>query len=149
LPQLDEFFKLNLGVQFSLSLHAAIDAKRSQLMPVNRRYPLSQIIKTIKRNYHRHKNPVTFEYLLIKDFNGYAEDARALFKIMQGVKCHLNIIPYNHSPYFKWQSPTEAQIKYFKQQLVLNNISFTLRRPRGRDINAACGQLTITANHGT
>jgi len=139
-PKMDELLDLDLGVKLSVSLHAADDVKRSQIMPINKKYSLEQIMKIVKR-FSRKKILITFEYILIKDLNASAQDARNLAKILKGIKYKLNIIPFNDSDDFDWNAPSNQDIDNFKLLLKDNKLKFTMRKPRGQDIKAACGQL--------
>ncbi len=140
-PRIRELISLNLRVRLSISLHASCEEKRSLIMPVNKKYPLSEVIKVSKEYAKRTNFPVTFEYILIKDFNCSKEDAFKLAHLIRGINCKVNIIPYNFSPYFKWHSPSIYDINKFREALKKKRIFFTFRKSRGQDIEAACGQL--------
>ncbi|MFO8052361.1 MAG: 23S rRNA (adenine(2503)-C(2))-methyltransferase RlmN [Candidatus Omnitrophota bacterium] len=132
--------ELDLGIKLSISLHAALDEKRNKLMPVNKIYPLSDLVEAIKYYNHRQKYPPTFEYILLADFNLGDSDARRLAKLVKTTGAKLNLIPYN-STGTTLRPPDLEKIDNFKKRLKKENIIFTLRRERGSDIKAACGQL--------
>ncbi len=136
-----ELVSSNLGVRLSISLHASCEEKRSLIMPVNKRYSLREVVKAAKEYAKRYKFPVTFEYILIKGVNSSEEDAYKLARLIRTINCKVNLIPYNPSSYFNWQPPSVYDINRFKDILKKKNVFFTLRKPRGQDIEAACGQL--------
>ena len=133
---------LKLGVKLSLSLHSADEEKRKKLIPLAKRYSLKKIMEAVKYFSKKEKFPITFEYLLIKDFNMTEKDAYKLASLLKGIKEYkINLIPYNPSQFFLWQIPLKEEIENFKNALKKYNLFFTLRKPRGRNIEAACGQL--------
>ena len=140
-PQINKLIELDLGVKLSVSLHSASEAVRSQLMPVNKKYPLSELMKVLREFVKKERSPVTFEYVLIRDLNSSRDDALRLAGLVKGIKCKLNLILYNPSPYFKWQAPSAREIEEFRKTLKDKCIFSTLRKSRGQDIEAACGQL--------
>jgi len=141
IPQIKKLLSLNLEVKLSLSLHCSDSNKRSKLMPINKKYPLKELIKVAKEFANRDRFPVTFEYILIKDFNCNREEAVHLAKLIKGINCKVNIIVYNESKYFSWQAPSICDIQVFKDTLKKNKVFFTFRKSRGDDILAGCGQL--------
>ncbi len=139
-PQIEELARLNLGIKLSISLHSADDAARSKLMPVNKQYPLKELIPAVRRFSRAMKYPVTFEYALIGDINTKKSDAEKLANLMKTIKGKVNLIPYNGISH-KFKPPTQQAIESFKEELKKRGVLFTSRKARGRDINAACGQL--------
>jgi 23S rRNA (adenine2503-C2)-methyltransferase len=145
-PEIVNLSKLALGIKLSVSLHASTDAQRNQVMPVNKKYPLKELITAIK-HFSRHEvYPVTFEYVLIKGFNTAKEDAIRLSQLLKGMRYKINLIPYNLSS-LEFAPPLEAEIIAFTQELKEQGVFFTLRKPRGQDIGAACGQLRASWNN--
>ncbi len=138
--KIKELADLDLGIKISISLHAANDKKRSQLMPVNQKHPLQELIKALSYYQQKQKHPVTFEYMVIKNFNTYKSDLKSLVKLIKKTGAKLNLIPYNQTK-ARLKPPLSKEIEYFKEELKAKKITFTLRQPRGSDINAACGQL--------
>lgn len=138
-PKMKKLLELNLGIRLSVSLHSSSE-KRSKIMPINRRYSLDKVIG-IAKEFVKEGNAVTFEYILIKDFNCSNEDALKLAQLLRGINCKVNLIPYNKSEYFCWQRPDDYDLRSFENILKKYKIFFTLRKPRGQDIKAACGQL--------
>lgn len=139
-PQIERLAQLNLGIKLSISLHSADDKVRSQLMPVNRQYPLKELIPAVRRFSRAVKYPVTFEYALIGDINTKKSDAEKLANLMKTIKGKVNLIPYNGISQDA-KSLTHQDIESFKEELRKRGVLFTSRKSRGQDINAACGQL--------
>jgi len=142
-PKIKELLNRDLGVKLSISLHSADNRKRSLLMPVNKLYPLAGLIVQAKQYSKKYKFPVTFECILIKDVNSKVDDALKLSHLLKRLRYKVNIIPYNPAPAFKWQTPSFYDINSFTRVLKEKGVFFTLRRARGRDVEAACGQLRI------
>lgn len=133
-----------LQVELSVSLHAADDATRSRLMPINKRYPLRDLIAACRTYIARTGRQVTFEYILIRGVNSDLQSARKLATIVQGLKiCKVNIIPANPVEECGVLPPQRREISAFRDVLRDAGAAVTLRMPRGTDIEAACGQLRI------
>ncbi|MCM8831149.1 MAG: 23S rRNA (adenine(2503)-C(2))-methyltransferase RlmN [Candidatus Omnitrophica bacterium] len=141
LPQIEELIKLNLDVELSISLHSPFSKIRSSIMPVNKIYPIEKLIEIAKKFSKINKKPVTFEYILIKDLNTTKTDALRLAKLLKGFSYKLNLIPYHPNSFCEFKSPLQNEIKDFTSILKEKKVFFTLRKSRGKDINAACGQL--------
>jgi 23S rRNA (adenine2503-C2)-methyltransferase len=138
----DDQVKFNLA----LSLHAANDAKRSEIMPINDTNNLQVLIEALNYFYKCTQNQISFEYILFKDFNDSLKDADELIKIYRQVPADLiNIIEYNPISHAKFQKPDEEVADAFMEYLGKHRVNARLRRSRGKDIDAACGQL---ANKG-
>jgi 23S rRNA (adenine2503-C2)-methyltransferase len=129
--------KVNLAV----SLNAPTDELRSQLMPVNRRYPLAELMSACRDFANKTKQRVTFEYILLGGVNDSLLDAKHLVKLIHGVRCKINLIAYNEHPGAEFKSPTQKTVKAFQNYLLQRNVVATLRASKGQDIAAACGQL--------
>lgn len=132
------------GVKFklALSLHAASDFKRNSIMAINESNDLRSLIDALNYFYQKTKNEITLEYILFKDFNDSIEDANELTKIFRRIPADLvNIIEYNPIEEAEFQKPEEGVVNAFIAQLALNKVNARLRRSRGKDIDAACGQL--------
>ncbi len=136
------------GVKFNLalSLHAANDIKRNEIMPINESNNIKVLIDSLNYFYKKTKNPVTFEYILFAHFNDNVEDADELIKICRQVPAKVNIIEYNPIENADFRKPDEAKVDAFMQYLERNKVNARLRRSRGKDIDAACGQLA-NINH--
>jgi 23S rRNA (adenine2503-C2)-methyltransferase len=131
-----------LGVNLAVSLHAANDELRSKLMPINNKYPLAELLEAC-RTYPgvSEIRRITFEYVMLKDVNDTDEDARQLAKVLTGIPCKVNIIPFNIWPGSGFECSGEERIDAFARILERAGYDAPVRRPRGRDILAACGQL--------
>jgi 23S rRNA (adenine2503-C2)-methyltransferase len=167
--EIEKLAGLKLGIKLSVSLHSADDTIRSRIMPVNKKYPLKELMKAVKNFLKSEQYPVTFEYALIHGLNTSIDDARKLAKLVQGLNCKINLIPYNKAATFQAESaeklrsritpersewsnksstefdqPVPMEIESFCRELEAARVFFTLRKPRGEDINAACGQLAAS-----
>ncbi|MFB9069046.1 23S rRNA (adenine(2503)-C(2))-methyltransferase RlmN [Pseudofulvimonas gallinarii] len=129
-------------VSLAVSLHAPDDALRDHLVPINRKYPIVELLEACKRyQAKRPRSSITFEYTLLKDVNDSEAQARALVKLLRKVPSKLNLIPFNPFPGTEYECPDPAVIQRFQQIVYDAGIITTLRRTRGQDIDAACGQL--------
>ncbi|MBI2252093.1 MAG: 23S rRNA (adenine(2503)-C(2))-methyltransferase RlmN [Armatimonadetes bacterium] len=133
----------SIPVRLAISLHSADSEKRSFLMPVNKKYPLEKVLQACREYQQICKRRITFEYALIKDFNDAKEDADSLFKILRGIKSLINIIPFNPILDCKFKPSPLIKVKWFRDYLKNKGISATVRKSRGLDIDAACGQLRL------
>ena len=128
--------------KLALSLHAANDMKRHEIMPVNDTNNIKSLVEALNYFYKQTKNEITFEYILFKDFNDSLKDADELIKIYRQVPVDLvNLIEYNPIEFAKFEKPDEEKVEAFKNHLEKNRVNVRLRRSRGKDIDAACGQL--------
>jgi len=132
-----------LQIELSVSLHAADDKTRSQIMPINKKYPLKALIEACKDYIRKTNRQITFEYVLIKGMNYDLQNAQNLIKILKGLNCKVNLIPCNAIKELKVEPPKKSEILLFRDYLLKSGINVTLRRPRGQDIEAACGQLRL------
>ncbi len=140
-PQIKLLADQPLQVRLAISLHGATDEVREQIMPVNRKYPLAVLLEACEYYTQRKKQWLTFEYILIEGINDRPEDARALVKVARKVKAKVNCIPYNKVEGLDWVRPSEARQDAFMAILEEAKIPATIRREKGHDIAAACGQL--------
>ena len=131
------------GVKFNLalSLHAADDQKRNEIMPINESNNLAVLVEALNYFYQKTKNRITFEYIAFQRFNDSLEDAKNLVKLCRQIPARVNIIEYNPIDNAPFQKSDAAQLDIFAQYLRKHRIAVTVRRSRGRDIDAACGQL--------
>lgn len=139
-PEIKKLAKLKLGVKLSVSLHSADNSIRNKLMPINKEYPIEELITALREFSKTSKDPVTFECVLIQGVNTSRDDAKKLAKLLNGVNGKANLIPYNGVS-SKFKAPDKETIDIFGQELKRRGVFFTLRKSRGQDINAACGQL--------
>jgi len=129
-------------VALAVSLHAADDALRDQLMPINRKYPLAELMNACRRYLEKApRDFITFEYALLSGINDSESDARALLALTQKVSCKFNIIPFNPFPGSEYRRPGTERVRRFTEILLAAGKVATTRKTRGSDITAACGQL--------
>ena len=134
--------------KLALSLHAANDAKRHEIMPINDTNNIKTLIEALNYFYKQTGNEITFEYILFKDFNDSLKDADELIKIYRQVPADLiNIIEYNLIDFARFEKPEEAKVQAFMEYLQKHRVNVRLRRSRGKDIDAACGQLANKDSH--
>ncbi|MDP8266500.1 MAG: 23S rRNA (adenine(2503)-C(2))-methyltransferase RlmN [Candidatus Aceula meridiana] len=141
IPQIRAMAKEGLQIELAVSLHAANNTTRSQLMPVNRKDPLDKLLATCKSYSKATKRQITFEYVLIKGVNDSQEDARQLARQVKGMLCKINLITCNQVKALACCSADRQQAVKFQNILLQKGILVTIRAPRGEDIAAACGQL--------
>ncbi|MDP2938602.1 MAG: 23S rRNA (adenine(2503)-C(2))-methyltransferase RlmN [Candidatus Omnitrophota bacterium] len=137
--------KENLQVEISVSLHASDNKIRNNIMPINKKYPLQDLIRACRQYFLLTKRQITFEYILIHNLNCTLDDAKRLSFLLKGFDFKLNLIPYNKIAEFNFEPPIKLEVLFFQNQLSKMGIKSTLRLPRGTDINAACGQLRFYA----
>jgi len=125
----------------AISLTGATNEKRNELMPINRRYPIEQLLDAIRRFPLKHRQRVTFEYVLLRGITDAPEDALHLVKLLKGIRAKVNLIPFNEAEELNYRRPPDAVVEMFQQILIHHNISAFVRKNRGNDISAACGQL--------
>jgi 23S rRNA (adenine2503-C2)-methyltransferase len=125
----------------AISLNAADEAKRTYLMPINRLYPIRDIISFVRGFKGSKRIRITFEYVLIKGLNDSLKDAQHLAELLAGVKCKINLIPFNESPYVEFKAPEPKAVNQFHEYLLERHFTAIVRDSRGQDIGAACGQL--------
>lgn len=144
---LERFVEASPGVRLAFSLHSAIQEKREQLVPVARHNPLSRLVPLLEQYSKKQGRLLTFEYVLIPGVNNTAEDVRALVSLARQLPAKLNIIPFNPHPRLPFRAPTSHEVQEFLKMLEDSYpYPITVRKPRGRDICGACGQLAIDRN---
>lgn len=135
----DDQVRFNLA----LSLHAANDIKRNEIMPINEQNSLKALAEALRYYFSKTKNPVTFEYIVFDKFNDELQDAAELAKFCKHIPCKVNIIEYNPISFADYQNAGVDKIEAFADYLRKQGVNTNIRRSRGKDINAACGQLAI------
>lgn len=139
-PQIRELSQ-RTKVQLAVSLNATSDEARSELMPVNNRYPLEELLAACRDYANDGKQRVTFEYILIGGVNDSLADAKRMVKLLHGARFKVNLIAYNEHDGSSYKAPTTESVKAFQSYLLQRDIVATLRASKGQDISAACGQL--------
>ena len=125
----------------AVSLNAADNKTRNRLMPINRKFPIEKLLEACRRFPLRGGRRITFEYVLLKDVNDSPDDARRLAKLLRHIKSKINLIPFNAHPGSPYQRPDEETILRFQTILIDKHYTVMIRRSKGQDISAACGQL--------
>lgn len=139
-PKIYELAKLKLGLTLSISLHAADNTARSEIMPVNDRYDINELLKACHEYFDTTGRRISFEYALIDGHNDSLEDAKKLAKLLENFICHVNIIPVNKIKERNFKSDRKSAYR-FQEYLMKLGVNATVRRTLGADIDAACGQL--------
>ena len=140
-PKIYNFADQHPQVSFAVSLHAPTDELRTQLMPINRAYPLEKLMEAVKYYIKQTNRRITFEYGLIKNVNDTVECANQLADLVGRLNCHINLIPVNYVPERGFDRTPIEHIEKFEQTLKKRGVNVTVRRELGSDIDAACGQL--------
>lgn len=143
LPGLEAMARWERRPNLAISLHAPDEERRSQVMPVNRTYPLAELMPALRRFPLEKGRKITFEYILIRGFNDAPRDADLLVKLLNGVRAKVNLIPINPDPVLgdAMVPPDDATVDRFKERLRQKGLIATVRKRRGDDVSAACGQL--------
>lgn len=142
-PGLKRLAAFGKPLRLAVSLHGASDEVRSQVMPVNRKWPLGELLPALKEWNATGKHMITLEYILIQDVNAMLPEARKLARIARELNAKVNLIPYNTVEGLPWVRPSETDCKAFCRALIAEHIPVTMRYEKGHDINAACGQLRL------
>jgi len=142
-PMIKKLARLPMQIRLAISLHGATDAVRSKIMPVNDRYPISELLDALHDWQAVRKQKVTLEFILIEGINDAPEEARALAGLARSIGAKVNLIPYNTVEGFDWTRPSEAVQDAFLKILTEGAVVATIRREKGHDIDAACGQLRL------
>jgi 23S rRNA (adenine2503-C2)-methyltransferase len=143
-PMIDRLAGEGIPLGLAISLNATTDPVRSELMPINRRYPIEDLLAAAGRYAKASGRRVTIEYVLLKGVNDSPDDARRLMKYASRFPSKINLIPFNESPYHTYAPPSPEHVDRFQRMLMAGNGTVTVRRRRGGDIFAACGQLGVT-----
>ena len=141
IPKIKEFSSLDLQVNLAISLHAPNNDLRSKIMPVNKAYPLEDLIKVLKEYINKTNRRVTIEYVMLKEVNDSVENALELAHLLKGMNVYVNLIPYNETSHIEFKKSDKSQILKFYDTLKKNKINVTIRKEFGKQIDAACGQL--------
>jgi len=142
-PKIIKLAEEPLGFRLAISLHGATDEVRERIMPINKAYPLDKLLPAVKTFSEKHGRMVTLEFILIEDVNDSLEQAEKLRDIALDLHAHVNLIPYNNVEGLPWKRPSGNRLERFFRIIDDARISVTLRREKGHDIDAACGQLRL------
>lgn len=139
IPRLGHDIKVNLAV----SLNATTDAVRDRIMPINKRWNIAELLDACRQFPLPERRRITFEYVLLAGVNDTDDDARRLVRLLRGLRCKVNLIPFNEHPYSAFARPTDAAVARFQRIVADGGQQVFVRTPRGEDISAACGQLGV------
>ncbi|MFM8763729.1 MAG: 23S rRNA (adenine(2503)-C(2))-methyltransferase RlmN, partial [Spartobacteria bacterium] len=142
-PRIRDLGAQSLQVRLAISFHGATDEVRSRIMPVNKKYPVEELLAACEDYVRLKKQRLTFEFILIRNINDSPEQARLLARQARRVNAKVNLIPYNTVDGLEWERPDEARQEAFLKILQQAGTEATLRREKGHDIAAACGQLRL------
>ena len=142
-PEIRAIADQPLQIRLAVSLHGASDKVREKIMPINKKYPINDLIESLQYYNSKKKHKITFEYILIHGINDSEEQAKSLAKTASSLRAKINLIPYNKVEGLHWERPPETTQKKFLSILIKNGIQATLRKEKGHDIEAACGQLRL------
>jgi 23S rRNA (adenine2503-C2)-methyltransferase len=143
-PRIYDFAKEQIRPKLAISLNASSDAQRTELMPLNRKWNLEKLMAAAREFPLRNRERITFEYVLLNGVNDTGENARQVAELLRGIRAKINLIALNPGPGIGFSTPAQERVEAFQQVLMSAGIPAFVRRPRGRDIFAACGQLKRT-----
>ena len=143
-PRIYDFGQEAIRPKLAISLNASNDSLRSELMPINRKWDMGKLLAAAREFPLRNREKLTFEYVLLRDVNDSSGHARELAELIRGIRAKVNLIALNPGPEIGFEIPQVERVQQFKQLLMDAGIPAFVRRPRGRDIYAACGQLKRT-----
>ncbi len=141
IPKIQELSTLDLQINLAISLHAPNNELRNQLMPVNKAYPLKDLMQTLKEYIAKTNRRVTIEYVMLDGVNDSEKNAKELAELLKGLNVYVNLIPYNETNHLEFKRTSKNKIMKFYDSLKKQNINVTIRREFGSKIDAACGQL--------
>jgi len=141
IPGIEKFTNDFKEINLAISLHAPNDNLRNQIMPINKAYPLNELMKVLKKYEKSTNRRITFEYIMLKDINDSLECAQELANLIKNINCYVNLIPYNETENIQYKRTKKVQILAFYDILKKNGINVTIRKEFGNKVDAACGQL--------
>ena len=141
LPALERLATEDVMPNLAISLHATTEAQRDLLVPINRKYSIEELLNTCRRFPLKRRERITFEYVMLKDVNDTPDDARRLVRLLTGIKGKVNLLPLNEAAGIPFERPSDAAVNRFARILAERGVTVSVRKSRGRDIRAACGQL--------
>jgi 23S rRNA (adenine2503-C2)-methyltransferase len=141
LPALERLATEPVMPNLAISLHATTEEQRDMLVPINRKYGLKELLDACRRFPVKRRERITFEYVLLEDVNDTAEDARRLVRLLHGIRAKVNLLPLNEAAGIPYERPSDERVNRFAKILADHGVTVSVRKSRGRDIRAACGQL--------
>jgi 23S rRNA (adenine2503-C2)-methyltransferase len=148
-PRIHDFGQEPIRPKLAISLNASNDEIRTRLMPINRKWNLEQLMTAVGKFRLRNRERITFEYVLLNGVNDETQHAREVSVLLRGLRCKVNLIALNSGPGIDFSTPAAERVAAFQNVLIESGVSTFVRRPRGRDIFAACGQLKRTVEIGS
>lgn len=142
-PALDRLSHEPIMPNLAVSLHATTEAQRDLLVPLNRKYSIAEVIEACRRFPIKRRNRITFEYVMLAGVNDSPADARRLVSLLDGIRAKVNLIPLNEAAGIPFSRPSEVRVDEFARVLADRHLTVSVRKSRGRDIRAACGQLIV------
>src|SRR6188472_412901 len=143
LPALERLATEPLMPNLAISLHATTEDQRDRLVPINRKYGLAELLDACRRFPLKRRQRITFEYVLLREVNDSPEDARRLVRLLHGIRGKVNLLPLNEAAGIPFERPSDATVNRFAKIVADHGITVSVRKSRGRDIRAACGQLIV------
>lgn len=140
-PRIAEFGQLGLKVNLAISLNATTDSVRDVIMPINKTYPIKAVLDTCRKLPLPQTRKITFEYVMLKDINDSTADAKRLVRLLHGLQAKINLIPFNPYSDCEYERPDDIAVLRFQEILAKAEVTVIIRKSKGRDILAACGQL--------
>src|SRR5262249_40187879 len=140
-PGIEKLAEEPLQVNLAVSLNASNDAVRDEIMPINRKWPIERLLDAVRKMPLDRRRRVTFEYVLLDGVNDSEADAVRLAALLRGIPSKVNLIPWNPHPQAPYRRPTDARVRAFQETLKERGLAVYVRKSRGDDIDAACGQL--------
>jgi 23S rRNA (adenine2503-C2)-methyltransferase len=141
LPALERLATEPMMPNLAISLHSTTEAQRDMLVPINRKYGIEELLDVCRRFPLKRRERITFEYVMLKDVNDTPDDARRLVALLRGIKAKVNLLPLNEAAGIPFERPSDAVVNRFAKILADRSVTVSVRKSRGRDIRAACGQL--------
>lgn len=145
-PGIERLGEANTGVRLAISLNATTDHTRREIMPITKKYPIEAVLDACRRYPLTQRSRITFEYVMMAGLNDTDDDARRLVTLLHGIRCKVNLIPFNEHTSLPYRRPSPARIEAFRDHLVSKYFTATVRYSKGPDIEAACGQLFAGEN---
>ncbi len=149
LPALERLATEPLMPNLAISLHATTEEQRDLLVPINRKYGLKELLEACRRFPLKRRERITFEYVMLRDVNDSPEDARRLVRLLHGIRGKVNLIPLNEAAGIPFERPSDQRVDRFARILSEHGLTVSVRKSRGRDIRAACGQLITDSPRAT
>ena len=149
LPALERLATEPFMPNLAISLHSTTEEQRDLLVPINRKYGIEELLEACRRFPVKRRQRITFEYVMLKDVNDSPDDARRLVRLLSGIKAKVNLLPLNEAAGIPFERPSDEAVNRFAKALSERGVTVSVRKSRGRDIRAACGQLITESSRAT